>query len=453
MTTERLDRRAVLRGGLIALGSIGSGLWRPLSALTGPRVTGLVALQRTAAAGLVDVGRGEVYSSWFFDGSYPAPEIRAREGSTLRIALANQLPEPTTIHWHGVPVPNAMDGVPDVTQAAVEPGSEFLYEFPAAPAGSYLYHSHYGLQLDRGLTGPLVIEEANPHVVWDRDYTVFLDDYLPGAPRPLPGGMGMAGQTPPYTGLLLNGKLPSAAPTLRVRRGERVRLRLINGGSATTFRVAITNHRLEVTHADGRPVVPILVDSVTLGMGERVDVIVTANRPGAWALVAAPLEVQAVPARAVLLYRGIRPGPGVATQVPAGLAGGRQLQLADLVSVEIDPTVDPPADRSLDLRLSGGMMSSAWTINGQAYPDADPIDLALGETVEFRIFNQSMMRHPMHLHGRPFRVGRALKDTVSVLPMERVTLKVSAQDAGNWLFHCHNAYHMEAGMARVIRVF
>ncbi|MFN7943124.1 MAG: multicopper oxidase family protein [Thermoanaerobaculia bacterium] len=454
-----LDRRAVLRGGLLALGSIGAGALRSLSAdapievpayPTAPAAVG--NLGRTAAAGQVDVGGGTTYHSWFFGGAYPAPTIRIREGENLQVLLSNQLPEPTSIHWHGVPLPNAMDGVPGVTQDAVEPGGTFAYEFPAAPAGSYLYHSHYGLQLDRGLTGPLIIEETTPHVAWDLDYTVFLDDYLPGAPRPLAGGMGMGARTPPYEGLLINGKLPAAAPIFRVRNGDRARLRLINGGSATTFRVAITGHRLEVTHADGRPVVPVVVDSVTLGMGERIDVIVTANRPGVWALVAAPLEVQAPAARAVLRYRGALGDGTVGSQVPEGLRGGRQLAIEDLISLELDPGGAQPVDRTIDLRLAGGMMSSAWTINGQAYPDADPIDLHLGERVEFRMFNQSNMRHPMHLHGHFFRVGRALKDTVSVLPMARVSFSFVADNPGNWLFHCHNAYHMEAGMARVVRI-
>lgn len=453
------DRRTVLRGGLLALGSIGAGALRSLSADAPIEVPAYPTapaavdnLGSTAAAGQVDVGGGTTYHSWFFGGAYPAPTIRIREGESLQVVLSNQLPEPTSIHWHGVPLPNAMDGVPGVTQNAVEPGGTFTYEFPAAPAGSYLYHSHYGLQLDRGLTGPLIIEEATPHVAWDRDYTVFLDDFLPGAPQPLAGGMGMGGRTPPYEGLLINGKLPAAAPVFRVRNGDRARLRLINGGSATTFRVAITGHRLEVTHADGRPVVPVVVDSVTLGMGERIDVIVTANRPGVWALVAAPLEVQAPAARAVLRYRGALGDGTVGSQVPEGLRGGRQLAIEDLISLELDPGGAQPVDRTIDLRLAGGMMSSAWTINGQAYPDADPIDLHLGERVEFRMFNQSNMRHPMHLHGHFFRVGRALKDTVSVLPMGRVSFAFTADNPGNWLFHCHNAYHMEAGMARVVRI-
>lgn len=458
--TRNIDRRDLLKGGLIGLGALGAGVLRPLLALddrvgwnldvASPAIAAEKA--RRAALSRVQVANGVTYDSWFYDGVFPAPEIRVREGDTLRVLLANDLPEPTTIHWHGIPLPNAMDGVPDVTQPAVAPGQSYVYEFTATPAGSYLYHSHFGLQLDRGLTGPLIIEETTPHIAWDREYTVFLDDFLPGAPQPLGGGMGMGGRTPPYTGLLINGRLPAAAPVMWVRRSERVRLRLINGGSATTFRVALAGHRLEVTHADGRPVEPVIVDSVTLGMGERIDVIVTANRPGAWALVAAPIEVNAPAARAVIRYRGTRGGGGVNAQIPEGLVGGRQLALDDLVSLELDPGQISTPDSVLDLRLSGGMMSTAWTINGQAYPNADPIDLWLDQIAQFRLLNQSNMRHPMHLHGHFFRVGSALKDTVSLRPMERLAITFAADNPGQWLFHCHNAYHMEAGMARVVRI-
>lgn len=127
------------------------------------------------------------------------------------MTVQNRLPEPITIHWHGIPLPNAMDGVPNITQRPISPGESFFYDFIAAPAGTYFYHSHVGLQADRGLVGPLVIEEATPHVQWDREYTLVLDDFLPGAPQMntrFGGGMGMGmgmmmgGDIPPYTGML-----------------------------------------------------------------------------------------------------------------------------------------------------------------------------------------------------------------------------------------------------------
>ncbi|WP_397547747.1 multicopper oxidase family protein [Rhodothermus marinus] len=413
----------------------------------------------------VEVAPGRVYRTWGYNGAFPGPELRVREGEQLQIVVENHLPEPTTIHWHGVPVPNAMDGVPGLTQDPIAPGETFTYTFVAAPSGSYLYHSHVGLQLDRGLLGALIIEETTPHVSYDREYTLVLDDLLPGEPRPLtaatPGmrgrgmmGRGMMGgmmgvQVPSYAGSLINGRLPEAAPVFEVRRGERVRLRLLNPSGASTFRFAIDGHALLVTHADGRPVEPVRVDNLLIGMGERYDVVIEADNPGRWAIVAVPVEGTHPPARAVLHYRESR-ARGLPSGLPETLRG-RPLDYSDLRCLEMLPAQRP--DRSFDLLLSGGMMMNPrWTINGQAYPDAEPLEIARGERVRFRMVNHSMMLHPMHLHGHFFRVGDALKDTVLVPPhMGRVVFDFVADNPGRWFFHCHNLYHLESGMAREVR--
>lgn len=186
-----LDRRDLLRGGILTLGALGTSALRPLLALGDGSGYGRDTTSSSFSADLSDsllrAGSASAAASFTTPGStmpYPAPEIRIREGEVLRVTLANELPEPTTIHWHGIPLPNPMDGIPEVTQPPVAPGSSFVYEFRAAPAGSYLYHSHFGLQLDRGLTGPLIVEEVTSHISWDREYTVFLDDFLPGEPPP-----------------------------------------------------------------------------------------------------------------------------------------------------------------------------------------------------------------------------------------------------------------------------
>ncbi len=416
----------------------------------------------------VEVAPGRLYRTWGYNGVFPGPELRVREGEQLQVVVENRLPEGTTIHWHGVPVPNAMDGVPGLTQDPIAPGETFTYTFVAAPSGSYLYHSHVGLQLDRGLLGALIIEETTPHVSYDREYTLVLDDFLPEAPQPLPagapgmrgrgmmgrgmmGGMrGMMGiQMPPYAGSLINGRLPEAAPVFEVRQGERIRLRLLNPSGASTFRFAIAGHPLLVTHADGRPVEPVQVDNLLIGMGERYDVVIEANNPGRWAIVAIPVEGTHSPARAILHYRESR-----ARDLPSGLPEtlrGRTLTYADLRCLEMLPARRP--DRTFNLVLSGGMpMAPRWTINGQAYPEAEPLEIVQGERVRFRMINHSMMLHPMHLHGHFFRVGDALKDTVLVLPhMGRISFDFIADNPGRWFFHCHNLYHLENGMAREVR--
>lgn len=439
----------------------------------------------------VELAPGRVWQTWGYNGQYPGPEIRAREGERLRITVQNDLPDAgTTVHWHGVPVPNAMDGVPGLTQEPIPAVGSMVYDFAATPAGTYMYHSHQGLQLDRGLLGPLVVEEATPHVDYDREHVLVLDDVLLGPPQPLSelageggGRMGrgmtdgmmgregsrdrdrdrdtdrggmmdgmMGGIVPPYEGLTINGRLPQSPAEFEVRRGERVRLRLINPGGATTYRVAVGGHRMTVTHTDGRPVEPVTVDRLDIGMGERYDVVVEADNPGVWPLVAATVEGDSAPARAVLRYADAV-GSTLRDGLPEGLQRGRVLRYADLQSVETLPPEGAP-DRTFDLRLSGGMMMDpgVWTIDGQAYPDAAPLEVREGERVRVTMSNMSMMLHPMHLHGHFFRTGNVLKDTVLVgAHMGRASFEFVADNPGRWFFHCHNLYHLHAGMAREVR--
>ncbi len=439
-----------------------------------------------AAVSDLDLGPLDRRTIWTYEGRYPGPEIRVREGERLRVVVENGLPEPTTVHWHGVPVPNAMDGVPELTQAPIAPGSTFVYEFDATKPGSYMYHSHQGLQIDRGLFGALVFEERSPHVAYDREYTLVLDDLLPGAPpnmarqpssrsrgmgrggmggmmgggmmgggmmgrgmRGMGAGMGMMGSRgiPDYLALLINGRPPEDPPTFEVRRGERLRLRLVNPSGATIYRVWIAGHTMSVSHADGRPVKPIEVDALDIGMGERYDVLVDARNPGAWEITAAPLQGSPEPAKGILRYTDALRARPAADASP----GGRLLALGDLEALEPHERGEE-VDQDLDLVLSGGMMSSAWTIGGQVYPDADPIEVHEGERVRIRMRNMSMMPHPMHLHGHFFRVGDAWKDTVIVpAHMGAVALDFRADNPGRWFFHCHNAYHMVMGMAREVR--
>jgi FtsP/CotA-like multicopper oxidase with cupredoxin domain len=407
-----------------------------------------------------EVATRGVFEKWLYNGQFPGPEIRVKEGERLRVTVKNSLPEATTVHWHGLPVQNSMDGVPDVTQPPISPDDTFVYEFDATPSGSYMYHSHFGLQPDRGLVGPLIVEEKKAHIDYDREYTLCLTDFLSGAPKPLgsamSGGGGMRStQVPPYIGLLINGRPPEAPAVFNVKTGERVRLRLINPSGATTYRFAIGGHPLTATHTDGRPVEPFRVEALYIGPGERYDVLVDARNPGAWPIAAAP-DNDLPPARAVLRYTDSnesRPREGA---LPEGLTGGRMLQLGDLRGIGLPETRKP--NRTFNLTLSGamkkseGMISPEWTINGQAYPNAAPLDIHQGETVRVRMVNESAMPHPMHLHGHFFRAGNVMKDTVIVWTHTgRVEFDFLANNPGTWFFHCHNLYHMEAGMARLLR--
>lgn len=406
------------------------------------------------------------WPTWTYDGGVPGPEIRITRGDRVRISLDNQLPQPTTIHWHGLAVPPAMDGVVGLSQPAVQPGQSFTYEFDVPQSGTFFYHSHAGLQLDRGLYGPLIVEEPgeNDRLRVDREYVLVLDDWLTVTPeealasiRNARGGM-MGAEGPAYAGYLLNGT--TVASRLAVARGERVRLRLINAASATPFRVGLTGHTFTVTHADGQPVVPVEVSTLIIGMGERYDVMVSATNPGTWPLLVSPSGSAATVSLGLLVYAGYERAASPPFVWPPELQTGRALRYKDLRSL-VPGAPSVPAPLIIPAVLSGGMggmgTGTSWTINGQVYPNADPFGVREGARLQIAMTNRSMMPHPMHLHGHTgtLRVPGGsssgfAKDTVLLNPMDTATLEFTADNPGRWLFHCHNLYHMELGMARVV---
>jgi multicopper oxidase len=393
-------------------------------------------------------------------GTVPGPEIRLRAGEVLRVQLENELSEDTTVHWHGLAPPNAMDGVPGITQEPVAPGQGFTYEFETPIPGSFMYHAHAGMQLDRGLYGPLIVEPRTEELSYDREYTLMLDDWRDGMDdheghdEPEAGNTSAADEVSfggrAYPLLLVNGRPPEDPVVLDARPGDRVRLRVMNIAADTGFRFAVAGHRLTVTHTDGMPVEPTTVDALRLGMGERYDVLIdAAPSGGVWQIGVQP-EGRGGWGRAVLRCTGsdVTPAPPVAER-PAELTG-------QLVGYEALLAREPPAlpsgtpDRRYDLVLSG------TRIGGQSYPDADPLPVAEGEWVRFTMRNTSAKWHPMHLHGHHFQVltasGRGpVKDTVAVPARGgEVTFDFLATNPGRWLFHCHNHHHMEDGMVRLV---
>ena len=406
------------------------------------------------------------WQTWTYDGRVPGPEIRLTRGDRVRIRLDNRLPQPTTIHWHGLVVPPTMDGVVGLSQSAVQPGQSFAYEFDVTQSGTFFYHAHVGLQLDRGLYGALIVEEPgeNDRLRIDREYVLLLDDWLTITPEAAlasiqrSGGM-MGDGGPAYAGYLLNGTtVPSR---LAAARGERVRLRLINAASGTPFRVGLAGHTLIVTHADGRPVSPVEVSTVVIGMGERYDVVVSATNPGTWPLLVSPSGSSVPTTLGLLVYTGLERNVQPPFVWPPELQAGRALRYEDLRSTSVgEPS--PPISLTIPAVLAGGMGgmgsgTTSWTINGQIYPNADPFVVREGARVQIAMTNRSMMPHPMHLHGHtgilrlPGSLGAGFaKDTVLLNPMDTATLEFTADNPGRWLFHCHNPHHMKLGMARVV---
>jgi FtsP/CotA-like multicopper oxidase with cupredoxin domain len=405
---------------------------------------------------------GHQAATWGY-GSLPGPEIRLRAGDVLRVQVDNGLPEETTVHWHGLAPPNAMDGVPNLTQRPIAPDGSFTYEFDVPVAGSFMYHAHVGMQLDRGLYGPLVVEPRNEELAYDREYTLMLDDWRDGmdahAGHGDDAGPTTGQRTDPateisfggrsYPMLLVNGRPPDDPAVLEVRPGDRVRLRVMNIAADTGFRFAVAGHWLTITHTDGMPVEPLTVDALRLGMGERYDVLLDADRGGAWQIGVQP-EGRSGWGRAILRYTGSAGSSApVVAERPREL-DGRLAAYDELLAREPLALPRGAPDRVYDLTLSG------TEIGGQSYPDADPLPVSEGEWVRVTMRNESAKWHPMHLHGHHFQVltpsGRGpVKDTVSVPARGGVvSYDFLATNPGRWMFHCHNHHHMEDGMVRIV---
>jgi FtsP/CotA-like multicopper oxidase with cupredoxin domain len=435
-----------------------------------------------------------------------------REGDLLRVLVENRLPDsPTSIHWHGLLDPAAMDGVPDVSNAPIAPGRMYIYEYPIRQSGTYWYHSHVGFQEQQGFYGAFIIAPAHEPLHTEHDAVVLLGDWLhrspeevyaelrggkesmggmkggikpgetqpggtkpgetqPGAMNPgggptggvNPGAMNAAGAPTggmkmkagadlsdvKYDAFLLNGRAANDPWTLSVRPGEQVRLRLIDGGASTYFRVGLDGHKLQITHADGLAVEPVTVDHLLIGMGETYDAVVKITAPGSYTLHAVAMDGSGQ-AIGVIHTAGVAPKPN--REMPTFT--GRQLSYADLRAIAPTTLPDGPP-RTFRLPLQGDMARYVWMIDGQAWPKADPLLIRRGERVQIELPNETGMWHPMHLHGHFFRVLQGagdrcpLKHTANVPPGETLRIEFTADNPGQWFFHCHNAYHLEAGMAR-----
>ncbi len=431
----------------------------------------------TAAPLSVDLA-GIMAATWAYNGVLPGPEVRLRAGDVLHARFANEIPEAATVHWHGIALRNDMDGAAGVTQEAVPEGSEFIYEFTVPDPGTFWFHPHVGLQLDRGLYAPLIVEDPNEPGGYDREITIVLDDWISGVGatpedtfEELKAGRGPhaehasgGGPTSPvlkgaggdvsYPLFLMNGRPPKDPPVFEARPGEKLRLRFINAGADTPFRVALAGHRMTVTHTDGFPVVPVAVDTFVVGMSERYDVLVTVAEDGSFPLVAV---AEGKGNHALGLLR-VGAATTAAPSEPERLAelGRRLLTLDDLRSTEAVALPAASPDRTYRVVLDGGEADYRWTINGRTGMDSEPLDVRQGERVRLAFENRTTMFHPMHLHGHTFQVVRPdgepgpRKDSLIVLPDQRLALDFVADNPGQWVLHCHNVYHMEGGMETTI---
>nr|WP_081756700.1 multicopper oxidase family protein [Gorillibacterium massiliense] len=442
----------------------------------------------TAMASNQEIAPGVTTPVWTFNNMVPGPQIRVKQGDTVKVNLKNELPVPVSIHWHGYPVPNNMDGIPGVTQNAVKPGETYTYEFKATVPGTYWYHSHQDSvnQVDRGLYGTLVVEGPNDDKV-DRDYTLVLDEWVSN-------GTGMSGMDMSsdmsgmdhsqmnmdssasnhsnapmehdmnmYDVFTINGKSGSLIEPLTVKEGDKVRLRLINAGYLP-HRIHLHGHEFKVVATDGQPInnPGILKDSiVSIGPGERYDLEFTANNPGQWLIEDHSASPFASGMRAVIAYEGSSASADISNAM-------EELPVVDLAiygqtgqnTFNLNQKFDH--EYTMELNTTTKNDATLYTINGKSSPETDPLHVKKGDTVKVRLKNKSPdVDHPMHLHGHFFQVlsknGKSftgspvMKDTLNIKPGEEYIVAFKADNPGNWMFHCHELHHASAGMVTELK--
>ena len=448
---------------------------------TRPATAGLSETTVTAAPAEVQLLASEypVTQVWAYDGVAPGAGLRVTQGDRIVRQLVNDLPEPTTIHWHGIRIANAMDGVPGMTQAPVPPGGTFTYDFVAPDAGTYWYHPHRNTleQVSRGLAAPLIIDEAEPPEV-DRDLVLTLNDWRLDRTGQIVDGfdnmhdLSHAGRIGNL--ITVNGDF---ALTHDVARHERLRLRLINAASDRIFVVSALGLEGHVMALDGMPLAtPEPFADIALGPAQRADLIldvigelgepaylVSEERDGGYALVTFNVTGEASAAR--------RPAPDPLPPNRLATLGLEDARRAEMI-MEGGAMGGLRAAR-MGMRHDGGAMQHGggqipirelaanglvWALNGVAgMPEAPLVEAALGETVIIKLVNETAWPHAMHLHGHHFHAlgpggSGPAHDTILLDRGQSTEIAFVADNPGDWMFHCHMLSHQAAGMSSWVRV-
>jgi FtsP/CotA-like multicopper oxidase with cupredoxin domain len=459
------------------------------------------------------------------NGQIPMPTLTFTEGDTALIVVHNNLNEETSLHWHGLFVPNKMDGVPFLTQMPIKPHTTYTYKFPIVQHGTHWYHSHSKLQEQIGMYGAFII---NKRKEWDiPTIPVVISEWTDMNPEEVHRSLKNAtdwfaiqkGTTQSYveaiaTGhlktkvanewkrmnamdvsdvyydnFLINGKNQNEQPHFKA--GDKVRLRIANGGASDYFWLKYAGGKITVVATDGNDVEPVEVDRLIIAVSETYDVVVTIPENKSYEFLVTPEDRtksaslwlgkgEKVPAKklpklkyfaGMKMMNDMMDMQGNMIEMK-GMKMQNQImdmntvmypESPDIITLNYnmlrDPkktTLDKGPWKELKFDLTGNMNRYTWTLDNKTVSESDKILIKKGENVRIIMFNNSMMRHPMHLHGHDFRVlneqkeNAPMKNVLDIMPMERDTIEFAARESGgDWFFHCHILYHMMSGMGRV----
>jgi FtsP/CotA-like multicopper oxidase with cupredoxin domain len=452
---------------------------------------------------------GKTVNAMTFNGTAPGPLLTVKQGDMVEVTVHNHLKVPITIHWHGIAVPGAEDGVPGLTQAPIKPGATYVYRFIAKDPGTYWYHSHDNSveEIGEGLYGGLVVLPKNQSTpAPDKDCTLLLhewststssNDGMSGMDMGNMSGMNMNGMddmgsmnmsvpnlrtngfqvisldrsavnemSNMYDAYTINGTA-SGKTMLEAKPGQIVRLRLVNAGNMTHL-MTLVGTSFKVIAMDGQDIsnpTPIENQLLPIGAGERYDVEFTMPSGNVQLVSADPNMTEQMQLRATI---------GDTTDSNVG-------SMSDMPNVQNEPWFDfthygsgtstgqqtfslnQKFDKTFNMDLGVAMNKSGmvYTINGKEFPNVPPFVVNTGDTVKIHIENKSAYIHPMHLHGHDFQVltrdGKPVTgspiylDTLEVLPGETYDIAFKADNPGLWMFHCHDLHHAASGMDVILQ--
>lgn len=464
------------------------------------------------------------------NGQIPMPTLTFTEGDTAEIYVHNNLDEETSLHWHGLFLPNRMDGVPNLTQMGIKPHTTYLYKFPIVQTGTHWYHSHSGLQEQIGMYGAFIMKKKKE---WDiPSIPVVLSEWTDMKPHEVQRSLHAAtdwfaikkGTTQSYTEAIREGHFKTKVTNewkrmnamdvsdvyynkflingesqhehTQFKAGDKVRLRIANGGASSYFWLTYAGGKITVVATDGNDVEPVEVDRLIIAVSETYDVVVTIPENKSYEFLVTPEDRtgsaslwlgsgEKVPAKKLpklKYFAGMKmmndmmdmKGDLVSME---GMEMHNQImdmntvmypeiaETPDIVTLNYtmlrDPkktTLPPGPVKELHFTLTGNMNRYVWSLDNKVVSETDRILIKKGENIRLILYNNSMMRHPMHLHGHDFRVinGQGdyapMKNVLDMMPMERDTIEFAATEpGGDWFFHCHILYHMMSGMGRIFR--
>ncbi len=395
----------------------------------------------------LELGPKRLVRTLAYNGQVPGPLLRVREGTTFTVDVSNESGAHELVHWHGLHIGSEVDGAHEEGTPPVMAHSSRRYTFRAEPAGTRWYHSHAMAGHDlraatySGQFGVFIVEPlANPGR-YDADIPIVMHEWDGRVQQ----------EDVEYRLFSINGKMLGFGEPIRVRRGDRALLRLVNASATMTHRLSLTGHTLEVIALDGNPVAkPGKVRSVEMGPGERVDAIVAMDNPGVWILGSLDDRYRASGMGIVVEYADQKEAPRWVPPPPSAwdyLAFG-----------PAEPSPDADGHATL-IKLEFKPKGDRWTINGKSFPHTDPIQVRTGGRYRLRFDNQSSSAHPVHLHRHTFELkqfaGRATsgvhKDVVIVPAWQPVEVELIASNPGPTLFHCHHQHHMDMGFMALMQ--